>query len=377
VSSGFLRDSCFLKRLEEPYIYDTVSDELYLLDEEAFHRILDAHSGRARDAEVVCLLDDAGLLQEHPRKQPVWTEGQSANPSLRYLEVQITGRCDKACRHCYLGQPEDRDMDRETFETILDQFSGVQGLKIMVSGGEPACHPQFMTMTQTLSSRPLRAILITHGEWIRPEESVELGKRFQQIQISLDGLERGHDSLRGEGSFKRTAAGIRSLREAGVPVSVGTMVHPRNLDEFDEMAKFVRELGAEEWSIDVPCMAGRWTKEDHDPETVAVMSRKIRYAYGGGFHGGAQGLSCGSHLMTIAPDGTAAKCGFYFSSPSGNAKEGIAEVWKKIEHIPLEQLDCDCDQVDSCAGGCRYRAQTEERSELAVDIVQCYARGVK
>ena len=81
--------------------------------------------------------------------------------------------------------------------------------------------------------------------------------------------------------------------------------------------------------------------------------------------------------MTVGPDGTAAKCGFYFHHPAGNVREGLEEVWSRIEHIPLERLDCNCEQLEVCAGGCRYRAQTAEGSELAVDAVQCYARGVK
>jgi radical SAM protein with 4Fe4S-binding SPASM domain len=377
VPAGFLKEGCYLKDLEEPYIYDTVSDDLYLLDEETLGRIMTLHSEGTGDTEVITLLGEAGLLQEHPRKLPVWTKGRSADPSLRYLEIQITGRCDKACRHCYLGPPEDRDMDPETFEVILDQFSEIQGLKVMVSGGEPSCHPQFTAMTKNLPSRSLRAILITHGEWIGPGEAALLGERFHQIQVSLDGLEAGHDALRGKGSFEKAAAGIRNLREAGVPVSVGTMVHSQNLDEFDRMSKFIRGLGVEEWSIDVPCAVGRWTETQSDPALLAAMSEKIRHAYGGGFHGGARGLSCGSHLMTVAHDGMAAKCGFYFDDPAGNVREGLAEVWRRIKHIPLERLDCDCDQVEVCAGGCRYRAQTAAGSEQAVDVVQCYARRVK
>jgi sulfatase maturation enzyme AslB (radical SAM superfamily) len=200
MSSGHLKDGCYLKILEEPYVYNAATDELYLIDDEAFNRILALHSDGAADPEAVTVLREAGLLQNKPRNLPVWTEGQSTDLSLRYLEVQITGRCDKACRHCYLGPSENEDMEPDTLEMILDQFSEMQGLKILVSGGEPACHPEFWTMMEKLPSYPLRAILITHGEWIGPAEASVLGERFQQVQISLDGLEAGHDVIRGKGS---------------------------------------------------------------------------------------------------------------------------------------------------------------------------------
>jgi radical SAM protein with 4Fe4S-binding SPASM domain len=268
-------------------------------------------------------------------------------------------------------------MDPGTFKTIIDSFTDIQGLKIMVSGGEPVCHPQFWEMTESMRKNPMRAVLITHGEWIGTKEAEVLGQRFQQVQVSLDGLEVGHDALRGKGSFSKTVAGIRSLHEAGTPVSVGTMVHRWNLDEFDRMSEFIRGSGVEEWSIDVPCPVGRWKTAGSDPIMLDIMSEKLRYGYGGGFHGGAQGLACGSHLMTVAPDGMAAKCGFYLDQPAGNVNKGLPEVWKKIKHIPLEALDCDCDQIEACAGGCRYRAEIYHGSKLAVDAVQCFARGIK
>ena len=79
-----LRDGCYLKRLEEPHIYDAAADELYLLDDESFDRVLALCEG-ADDPQAAELMDEAGLLQKHRRKDPVYMEGRSADPSLRYL----------------------------------------------------------------------------------------------------------------------------------------------------------------------------------------------------------------------------------------------------------------------------------------------------
>ncbi|MDT8395087.1 MAG: radical SAM protein [bacterium] len=372
-----LKNHCYLKRLEEPHIYDAAADELYLLDDESLERILALSEG-ADDPEAAGLLAEAGLLQEMPRKVPVQVPGRSADPSLRYLEVQITGRCDKACRHCYLGPPRPVDMSVGTFRSVLDQFAVMQGLKVMVSGGEAAVHPEFEALADLLPEAPFRAVLITHGEWIGPVEACRLGERFHQVQVSLDGMGEGHDALRGAGSFDRAVAGIMALREAGVPVAVGTMVHDGNLEQFEAMSRLLERFNVEEWSIDVPCPAGRWHDHPAAGAALRTASEKLRFAYGGGFHGGSAGLACGSALMTVAPDGTAAKCGFYFDHPAGNVLvDGLAEVWSKVEHIPLGTLACDCELKDVCAGGCRYRAEVLGGSKLAPDAVQCYFRGVK
>jgi radical SAM protein with 4Fe4S-binding SPASM domain len=380
MSMGYLKDGCYLKSLEEPHIYDATADELYLLDDDSFGRVMAFCEGND-DSEASSLLGEAGLLQDGPRKNPARVEGKSANPSLRYLEVQITGRCDKVCRHCYLGAPVKMDMEPETFSGILAELSGIQGLKVMVSGGEPACHPYFREMAQDLPNYPLRSVLVTHGEWIGADEARWLGRYFHQVQVSLDGLEPGHDALRGKGSFTRATAGIRALEKVGVPVSVGTMVHEENLDQFEEMSGLVRAMGAQEWDIDVPCTVGRWKpgtlEREQEPGLLKVMSEKLRYGFGGSFHGGSAGLACGSHLMTVAHDGTSAKCGFYLDTPAGNVREGLESVWERVRHVPLENIQCDCDQLDECAGGCRFRAEIMEGSDLAPDIVQCFARGIR
>ena len=376
MSMDYLKDYCYLKNLEEPHIYDATTDELYLLDDDSFIRVL-ALCQDTEDSEAASLLNEAGLIQNSPRENPAYIEGKSADPSLRYLEVQITGRCDKACRHCYLGTPVNRDMEPETFSVMMEELSGMQGLRVMVSGGEPACHPHFREMVQILPEYPIRSVLVTHGEWIGQEEADWLGRYFHQVQLSLDGMETGHDALRGRGSFVKAMAGINALRNSGIPVSVGTMVHEQNLDQFEAMSDLVRKLGINEWDIDVPCPAGRLNFKETDPGLLKVMSEKLLHGYGGGFHGGSSGMACGSHLMTVAPDGTAAKCGFYLDAPTGNVKEGLAEIWKKMKHVQLSEIQCECEQLDECAGGCRFRAEILEGSALAPDVVQCYARGVK
>ena len=374
---GVLRDNCYLKRLEDPVVYDASRDELYLLDVEAFSRVLEMTRSGAVDVEAERLLEESGLLQDGPRRAAVIVPGDSPRPSLRYLEVQVTARCDKACRHCYQGSPSARDMTAESLARTLDQFERMQGLKIMISGGEPLCHPRFEDLVRVLEGRTLRKILVTHGENI-DGCGAGLLSVFEQVQISLDGWEESHDDLRGPGSFTRATASMEALVAQGIPVGVATMVHRGNLADFQRMSRYLAELGVEEWGIDVPCPSGRWdTTEAGDMELLDAMSKRLRFAFGGGYHGGSDGLACGAHLMTVFPDGSAAKCGFYAHEASGRADRDLRAAWENVWQIPLRDLMCDCDLLNECAGGCRYRAQALTGDPHGPDIVQCIARGIK
>jgi radical SAM protein with 4Fe4S-binding SPASM domain len=78
--------------------------------------------------------------------------------------------------------------------------------------------------------------------------------------------------------------------------------------------------------------------------------------------------------MTVLPTGKAVKCGFFENNPLGDARKSLMDCWLKLEHIPLEELECrSCPVVHDCAGGCRFRAPRP----LAPDPVMCAFYGIK
>jgi molybdenum cofactor biosynthesis enzyme MoaA len=46
---------------------------------------------------------------------------------------------------------------------LLDQFSTMQGLRILVSGGEPTLYSHFPVLNDALPDYPVRAVLLSNG----------------------------------------------------------------------------------------------------------------------------------------------------------------------------------------------------------------------
>jgi radical SAM protein with 4Fe4S-binding SPASM domain len=139
------------------------------------------------------------------------------------------------------------------------------------------------------------------------------------------------------------------------------------------MKKFIESMGAIEWGIDIMCVAG--ALENHQDLMVPYNESApfLDYGFGGGYHGAAEGYACGRHLMTVMPDGRAAKCGFYRDTPVGDARQGLKDCWLKMEHIPLSRLECaGCAALAECRGGCRFRAP----HPLAPDPAMCCYYGI-
>ncbi len=374
-----LADHVCLRRLEEPCLYDRKHDELYQLNQEGF-QALSRCRGHLRLGQLELepqfqeVLLREGLITLHPDPCPrplAW--GPSPRPSLRYLEVQITWRCNLACAHCYLGRPRPVDMDPAELAALVREFEAMGGLRLMISGGEPLCHPRWPEINAVLAALPLRRVLLSNGLGL--DEQTLAGLNCDEVQISLDGMAPGHERLRGPGSFARALAAARRVRAAGLELSIATMVHAGNLDQFAELAELVRELGAGEWGIDAPCISGRLAGEPGLAVSPRQAARAMEHAFGGAFHGGGEGMACGLHLCTVAPDGTVAQCGFYLDRPLGRAGEGLWTCWARRRPLALDQLPrcAPCPAGPECGGGCRFRATSPQ----GPDPVMCALYGME
>jgi len=376
-----LTPRCSIKMLEENYVYHFPKDELYEINQEALemllqcdgtHRLVDLNP----DPEFLlfCLEEDLLEFRDVSRKID-FCEGRSPTPSLRYLEWLVTFRCNLSCAHCYLGAPGSNEFPVELIEPLLMQFSRMQGLRILVSGGEPTLYSHFHVLNHMVGQYPIRSVLLSNGMILDDELASRLN--FHEVQISLDGMEKGHDLIRGKGSFKRAVAAMEAVRKAGLDLSVATMIHKGNREEWSEMRRMVTSMAAREWNIDYPCIKGRWqsnSKLSVGPEEAA---EKMRLSFGGSYHGTSPGWTCGRHLAAVLPSGELCRCGLFAGECYGSIESGLADAWMRVKHIPIESTECHgCQQADLCGGGCRFRAGgPEERDEVMCRFHKVSAKG--
>jgi len=370
---------CSLKRLEDPYLYDIENDELYELGEEAYQFLLKCSQGervtvRKEDEEFIqyCLSEKLIAPSETPVKRNAILR-PSPIPSLRYLEFQITDRCNLRCRHCYIGDGLHQDLPLGKIFKVLKEFEEIQGLRLLLSGGEPLLHPHFWDINEIVREYPFRSILLSNGTLITKDIAKRL--RVHEVQVSLDGMREGHESIRGEGTFDKTLQAIGHLQEANIQVSVATMIHRKNLKEFDGLGSLIQSKNIREWNVDVPCIAGRMEENRDIWVSPSEAGPYLRYGYGGGLHTSEKNFACGAHLCAIMPNGDIAKCGLFSQEPVGSVDEGLRACWDRIPRIQLKELTCNCSEIEECRGGCRFRAKLQG-DIFQPDLFQCYARGV-
>ncbi|MDD5615905.1 MAG: SPASM domain-containing protein, partial [Candidatus Methanoperedens sp.] len=179
--------------------------------------------------------------------------------------------------------------------------------------------------------------------------------------------------LRGKGSYSRSMKGITNLCESGIPVSIATMTHKFNTGEFDEMEKLFSKMGAISWSVDVPCIVGALSENRDFVLDFKEAANFLKYGFGAGAHESTGNYTCGSHLCSVAPDGSVSKCGFFENEPAGDVTD-LKSAWKNICKSwlwKLDELECnDCAVLPDCKGGCRFRAR-QYKGILAPDPLMC------
>jgi len=382
-SNRFLRiaDGVFLKKLEFPAVYNTLSDELYEVDPIGFSELercdgtLEAPDSRFPSEFLDYCIEEGILVEMNEQDTRPVQVGYNETPTLRYLMLEVTDRCNLTCRHCYLGDGSGRELELSTIRGVLDELGQMGGLRLILTGGEPLLHPRFSEINMMAGGRSFRSILVTNATLIDDRTAEAL--RFNEVQVSLDGMEKGHDYIRGAGSFKKALRGMDSLRRAGKALSVATMVHRENMDELDRLESLVRESEAISWTLDVPCEAGRISGGGDD--LIPAMEdclKAMERSFGSELHEPSEQYGCGAHLACVKASGVLTKCGFYEDWDGGKVEDGLRKAWISLPKLKLADLECDCTYLPDCGGGCRFRAERFS-GRTGPDPLKCFQFGVR
>lgn len=165
------------------------------------------------------------------------------------FSIQLTERCNLACRYCYVQRRSHPDLEDCTFD-FCERFVDFARrhahgpVKITFFGGEPLLRPDLMRHTVAYAKRtadeegalPIRYHLVTNGTLLDDRIGDLIAAEKIGLEVSLDGPERVHDANRigpdGAPSFHRVYGNLLRFveRHPGHPVDVfGVLTDPRAL----------------------------------------------------------------------------------------------------------------------------------------------------
>ncbi|MFH2000436.1 MAG: radical SAM protein [Planctomycetota bacterium] len=147
-----------------------------------------------------------------------------ASPML--ATVEVTRRCNLACRHCRFIESHAATEHGEYLSELVRSISEAGFVGIGFTGGEPLILDDFERTVRLAVERGLITHVNTNGTLITPSRALRLLESgLTSINISLDGAgTASHDFLRGKGSFAKALAGAEALVRARARLCSGTRI---------------------------------------------------------------------------------------------------------------------------------------------------------
>jgi len=207
---------------------------------------------------------------------------KASNVSLpETIGIKLTNRCNLRCTHCYqwnesgYHQHMDRaeqtlDLDVRLFERLLEETRPVKS-RLYLWGGEPLVHREIERILLLLEQDVRETTICTNAHFIQKHlDALCRISSNLELLIAIEGFEKEHDLLRGNGSFSRVMAQIDQLlklRAGGVfkgRISVHTVISDRMVGRLYELMEFFEAKGIDLVLLCFPWYISEETSRDMD-----------------------------------------------------------------------------------------------------------------
>ena len=169
---------------------------------------------------------------------------------------ETTHACDLACLHCRASaEPEalPGELNHEEARELIRQVRDMGTPIFIFSGGDPLKREGLAELVEYAKSVGLRTGAIPAASPLLTKAKVlDLGRAgLDQVAFSLDADNaEEHDAFRKTaGAFERTLEAIRYAQEAGMAVQVNSLINLHNLEQFDRLIAFIRQLNIVFWEV--------------------------------------------------------------------------------------------------------------------------------
>ena len=143
---------------------------------------------------------------------------------------------------CPFWKRSNQESSTEQEKQILRQIYNSGTCSVAFEGGEPLLRKDLPEILAYSRSLPLHTSLITNGTLLESRIDEIAPYINGGVYVSLDGLEKTHDLIRGvSGCFRKAIQGI-SAASKKIPVAINTTIMAENVYEIEDLVKLAKEL---------------------------------------------------------------------------------------------------------------------------------------
>jgi len=165
------------------------------------------------------------------------------------VTLYLSERCNSRCVTCDYWRHGAADLDLEAVRRLLPDLARLRTQVALISGGEPLLNTEWPQIAGLLRQQGLKLWLLTSGLSLA-KHARRAASLFEAITVSLDGTDRGtYEAIRGLDAFDKVCEGIRTVAQAGTPVSVRVTLQRSNYRQLPQFVALAHELGAHQVSF--------------------------------------------------------------------------------------------------------------------------------
>jgi MoaA/NifB/PqqE/SkfB family radical SAM enzyme len=226
-----------------------------------------------------------------------------ATSALSFMWLEITGKCQLSCRHCYADSgPRGTHgaMTHGDWQRAIDEAAGLGVDMVQFIGGEPTLHPELPALVDHALAAGLHVEVFSNLVHVSARLWDTFGRPGVRLACSYysdDDAEHARITGR-RASHARTTANIAEARRRSIPLRVG-LIDVLYGQRIDAAVSELTTLGVQDIGTDRLRQVGRGQQADVDQ-----LCGK-----------------CARGVLAISPTGTVWPCVFSRWLPVGNVRE--------------------------------------------------------
>lgn len=156
------------------------------------------------------------------------------------IYLLLTEMCNLNCKMCIRGDKKNRELTLAELRDLncLNEFAEHD---VVITGGEPSLCKEFISIVSFLKDKCKSISICTNGT-IDTYINDEFLDSKVDIQISIDGPQDIHDSIRGKKSFERILKTISKLEMLGLNYTISSVVSRKNASCMKDFADELESL---------------------------------------------------------------------------------------------------------------------------------------
>ncbi len=296
--------------------------------------------------------------------------------------------CNFECEHCYTRLDTSPELSIAEILEVGRSLADAGVMFVNFGGGEPLLRKDLCEVSRHLADLGLKVSMNSNGYLIDQETAKALaGSGFASVGLSIDSYDPAiHDRFRNmEGSHTRAVEAAGHLREAGLTVTVSTVISTINHLSLDPLVEMAADLGASRLFLhnykcsgkgldnrfELDLNPAQWKDfyqralevAGSDPPVPICFDDPIIFSLNGQEPGGTiRGSTCGKISLNIRPNGDITPCGFIPLAIGNALTDDLMAVWEesevlaKMRHKTPRGKCLTCSSYTDCLGGCTARA---------------------